>query len=88
MSSILEALKKLEEEKAARQSVAGQVVGKVAKSGRRPKQQPKWILPFAMAAVASIAVLFTYLFMGEEPHLSKHWRENRSCRRFSRSHKL
>lgn len=64
MSSILEALKKLEDEKAARQSGAGHIAGKVVKSGRRPKQTPNWMLPAAMAAVAAVAVLATYLIMG------------------------
>jgi general secretion pathway protein B len=64
MSSILEALKKLEDEKAARQSGAGHIAGKVVKSGRRAKPRPKWILPAGMAAVAAIAVLSTYLLMG------------------------
>jgi general secretion pathway protein B len=63
MSSILEALKKLEDEKAARQSGAGHISGKVVKSGRRAKQHPKWMLPAGMAAVAAIAVLSTYLLM-------------------------
>jgi general secretion pathway protein B len=64
MSSILEALKKLEDEKAARQSGAGHIAGKVVKSGRRAKQHPKWMLPAGMAAAAAIAVLSTYLLMG------------------------
>jgi len=64
MSSILEALKKLEDEKAARQSGAGHIAGKVIKSGRRPKRQSKWILPAGMAAVAAVAVLATYILMG------------------------
>jgi general secretion pathway protein B len=64
MSSILEALKKLEDEKAARQSGAGHIAGKVVKSGRRAKPRPKWILPAGMAAVVVIAVLATYIMMG------------------------
>jgi general secretion pathway protein B len=64
MSSILEALKKLEDEKAARQSGAGHIAGKVVKSGRRAKQHPKWMLPAGMAAIAAIAVLATYILMG------------------------
>ena len=61
MSSILEALKKLEDEKAARLSGAGNIAGKVVKAGRRPKQRPWWLLPAGMAAVAASAVLATYL---------------------------
>ena len=64
MSSILEALKKLEDEKAARQSGAGHIAGKVVKSGRRPKQRAKWMLPAGMASAAAVAVLATYILMG------------------------
>jgi general secretion pathway protein B len=64
MSSILEALKKLEDEKAARLSGAGNIAGKVVKAGRRPRQRPWWLLPAGMAAVAASAVLVTYLLMG------------------------
>jgi general secretion pathway protein B len=64
MSSILEALKKLEDEKAARRSGAGNIAGKVVKAGRRPKQRPVWMLPASMAAVAAIATLATYMIMG------------------------
>jgi general secretion pathway protein B len=69
MSSILEALKKVEDEKAARQSGAGHIAGKVVKSGRRPKQRPNWMLPAGMASVAAVAVLVTYILMGGiSPH--------------------
>ena len=64
MSSILEALKKLEDEKAARLSGAGNIAGKVVRAGRRPRQRPWWLLPAGMAAVAASAVLVTYLLMG------------------------
>ncbi|HTY20612.1 MAG TPA: general secretion pathway protein GspB [Geobacteraceae bacterium] len=64
MSSILEALKKLEDEKATQQSGSGPIAGKVVKSGRRAKQRPKWLLPLEMMAVAAIAVLATYLIIG------------------------
>jgi general secretion pathway protein B len=63
MSSILEALKKLEDEKAGRRSGAGNIAGKVVKDGRRPKQRPVWMLPASMAAVAATAALATYIFM-------------------------
>ena len=64
MSSILEALKKLEDEKAARLSNPGHFAGKVIKTGRRPKEQPRWLLPAGMAVVAAVAVLVTYILMG------------------------
>jgi general secretion pathway protein B len=64
MSSILEALKKLEDEKAGRHSGTGNIAAKVAKPGRRPGQRPKWLLPTGMAVVAAAAALFTYILMG------------------------
>ena len=64
MSSILEALKKLEDEKTARLSNAGHFAGKVIKTGRRPKEQPRWLFPASMAVVAAVAVLATYILMG------------------------
>jgi len=60
MSSILEALKKLEDEKSARLSGGGNIAGKVVKPGRRPKEQPKWLLPLGIIVVAAISVLATY----------------------------
>jgi general secretion pathway protein B len=64
MSSILEALKKLEEEKAARRGVTGNIAGKVTASSRRPRQSAPWLVPAGMAAVAVGAVLATYTLMG------------------------
>jgi len=64
MSSILEALKKLEDEKAGRRSGAASIAAKVVKPGRRPGQRPKWIMPAGMAVVATAAALFTYILMG------------------------
>jgi len=64
MSSILEALKKLEDEKAARQSSNVPITGKIVKETRRPKKRPKWLLQAEMTAVAAVAVLATYLIMG------------------------
>lgn len=64
MSSILEALKKLEEEKAARRGGVGNIAGKVTATGRRTRQRPPWLLPAAVAAVAVAASLSTYALMG------------------------
>lgn len=64
MSSILEALKKLEEEKAARRGGGGNIAGKVTAAGRRPRQRPVWLVPAGMAAAAAAAVLVTYAAMG------------------------
>jgi general secretion pathway protein B len=64
MSSILEALKKLEEEKAARRGGTGNIAGKVTASSRRPRQKAAWLVPVGMAAIAIVAVLVTYTLMG------------------------
>jgi general secretion pathway protein B len=64
MSSILEALKKLEEEKAARRGTGGNIAGKVIAASRRGRQRPAWFVPAGMAAVAAVAVLITYAVMG------------------------
>jgi general secretion pathway protein B len=64
MSSILEALKKLEDEKAVKQSGEAPITGKIVKEGRRAKKRPKWLLPAEMTAVAAVAVFATYLIMG------------------------
>ncbi len=63
MSSILEALKKLEEEKAARRGGAGNLTGKVAKSGRRPRPLPAWLIPASMLGIAAVSVLLTWFAM-------------------------
>jgi general secretion pathway protein B len=68
MSSILEALKKLEDEKAAKKSGAGEIAGKVVKPKRREKQRPKWFYPAVMAMVAALSVLATYLIMAGSSH--------------------
>jgi general secretion pathway protein B len=67
MSSILEALKKLEDEKAARRSGAGSLAGKVAKSGRKSRTSPAWLIPGGMLAVAAVSVLITYAVMRPVP---------------------
>jgi general secretion pathway protein B len=61
MSSILEALKKLEDEKSARLSGGGNIAGKVVKPGRRVKEQPRWLLPLGIVVVAAVAVVVTYI---------------------------
>ncbi len=63
MSSILEALKKLEEEKSARRSGFCNLAVKVAKTGRRSRKTPVWLLPGGMLAVAIVSVLITYFAM-------------------------
>jgi general secretion pathway protein B len=65
MSSILEALRKLEEEKIARRGGAGNIAGRVTYTGRRPGRKPSWLIPALTAAVAVVlTVLVTYAIMG------------------------
>ena len=64
MSSILEALKKLEEDKAARRGGIGNIAGRVTSTPRRSRMLPAWVWPSAMAAVALCAVLVTFTLMG------------------------
>lgn len=64
MSSILEALNKLEEEKAARRGGMGNIAGRVTASNRRPGKRAAWLVPAGMSAVAVGAVLVTYTLMG------------------------
>lgn len=63
MSSILKALKKVEEEKNARQNAAP-LTSDVVKPRRRSQQSRRWKAPAALAAVAVVAVLSTYGAMG------------------------
>lgn len=65
MSSILKALKRLEEEKAEREAAAAGISGRVVKSGVVvPRPQSPWRLPLAMVGGAVVAVLVTYVAMG------------------------
>lgn len=64
MSSILKALKKLEEEKAAKSGNGADIAGAILKTGRRGKQKPRWLVPASMLAIAVVAVLATYAVMG------------------------
>jgi len=63
MSSILEALRKLEDEKAARRGVAGNLAGRVVKTGRRERRNSALLLAGGMLAVAAVSVLVTWLAM-------------------------
>ncbi|WP_243373082.1 general secretion pathway protein GspB [Geotalea sp. SG265] len=63
MSSILKALKKVEEEKAAQRTTAP-LAGDVAGKYRSRQQKSRWKILAALAAVAVLAVLTTYAAMG------------------------
>jgi len=62
MSSILNALKKLEQEKVARRGNNQDITATIL-SNRRGRRK-RWFIPASMAGVAVIAVLGTYLVMG------------------------
>ena len=64
MSSILKALKRLEEEKAQRDAAVAGISGRIAKSGFVVDRPSPWRIPLAMAAVAAVAVAATYGIMG------------------------
>ena len=64
MSSILEALKKLEEEKAARRGGIGNIASRVTSTGRRRRHGRTLVIPAAMAATALVAIIATYAVMG------------------------
>ncbi|ABQ25683.1 hypothetical protein [Geotalea uraniireducens] len=63
MSSILKALQKAEEEKAARRN-AGPLAGDISRVRQERGRKPRWLIPAAMAAVAAVAVLTTFVLMG------------------------
>lgn len=63
MSSILEALKKLEEEKSTRRNGMGNLAGKVAKTSRRTRQTSALLIAGGMLAVAIVSILVTYVAM-------------------------
>ena len=64
MSSILKALKKLEEEKSARRSDPVDIAGGIVRSGGLDRRPPRWRAAAAMVGVAAGAVLATYALMG------------------------
>ncbi len=64
MSSILKALQKLEQERAARSGGPPDISAEILKRERAGKAAPRWRLPTAMTVVAAMAVLATYTVMG------------------------
>lgn len=64
MSSILKALQKLEQERAARRGGPPDISEEILKQGKTAKSAPRWLLPVGMAVVAAVAVLATYTLMG------------------------
>ncbi|HEY6838301.1 MAG TPA: general secretion pathway protein GspB [Geobacteraceae bacterium] len=64
MSSILKALKRLEEEKAARDAAAAGISARVKSGVVVPRPPSPWRLPLALGVVAALAVFITYAVMG------------------------
>jgi general secretion pathway protein B len=64
MSSILKALKKLEEEKCARAGESVNIYGGLLRSEPETRKGSRILFPVALVAVASIAVLVTFAMMG------------------------
>ncbi|MBP1751933.1 MAG: hypothetical protein H6Q57_769 [Geobacteraceae bacterium] len=64
MSSILKALKKLEEEKYVRRDGKVDVVKGMLRSTPRHNGKPRWLLPVSIAGSACVAAIVTYLVMG------------------------
>jgi general secretion pathway protein B len=68
MSSILKALKKLEQEKTARRGGNPDIARGILKSAPKGKQKPRWLFPVSVAGTALAASLFTYAFMSDFPY--------------------
>ncbi|SNB46102.1 general secretion pathway protein GspB [Geobacter sp. DSM 9736] len=66
MSSILKALKKLEQEKSTRKPHMPDLAGAVLK-GERPAGPRRWLIPVAMSMVAVAAAAVTYFVMKHIP---------------------
>jgi general secretion pathway protein B len=68
MSSILKALKKLEEEKSARRAGVDVARGIVMGIPVRPRKR-RWLFPVSVAGAAFSAALLTYILVGGPPNL-------------------
>lgn len=66
MSSILKALQKLEQEKAARVTREPDIHSGITRRSRPQSPQSRWILPVAMLTVAVMSITITYLLMKSE----------------------
>jgi general secretion pathway protein B len=64
MSSILKALQKLEQERAARRNGRPDITGAILRQRKAAKPLPAWLVPAGMSFVAFVAVLATYTAMG------------------------
>lgn len=64
MSSILKALKRLEQQKAVRRDLDHDMAWIAGDAGARPEQMRRWPTVAALVAVAGVSMLFTYWFTG------------------------
>ena len=63
MSSILKALKKLEQEKAVRRGAHPDITRGILRNVSKGKMRPRWLFPVSVAGAALVASLFTFAFM-------------------------
>jgi len=63
MSSILKALKKLEQEKAVRRGGNPDITRGILRNVPKGKKRPRWLFPVSVAGAALVASLFTFALM-------------------------
>jgi general secretion pathway protein B len=63
MSSILKALKKLEQEKAVRRGAHPDITRGILRNVSKGKMRPRWLFPLSVAGAAVAASLFTFALM-------------------------
>lgn len=71
MSSILKALKKLEQEKTSRRGGNPDIARGILRSAPKGRQKPRWLFPVSVAGTALAASLFTYALMSGFPHITR-----------------
>jgi general secretion pathway protein B len=71
MSSILKALKKLEQEKTSRRGGNPDIARGILRSVPTGRQKPRWLFPVCVAGTALAASLFTYALMSGFPHTTR-----------------
>jgi general secretion pathway protein B len=68
MSSILKALKKLEQEKAVRRGGNADIARGILRKVAKDKKKPRWLFPVSVAGAALVASLFTLVIMAVFQH--------------------
>lgn len=63
MSSILKALKKLEQEKTVRRGENPDIARGILRNAPKGKKRPRWLFPVSVAGAALVASLFTFALM-------------------------